>query len=181
MLLKRLANQKDVDIIFEELTDLVLENNDPYIVNPKTSAAHSYASPDLSATWELANKLKPQIEIHANRKLKTTRTFTRIYKEDSLLHCHVDRDTLDVTVSLCLKKDVDWNLFVSKKVVDYSLGPCDGSEGFIPYYEEKCVGFDANVGDGIFCLGRLYPHWRKPYEGTGNQSNIYSFLHYQIA
>jgi len=100
--------------------------------------------------------LQPKIEEAVNMKLYPTYSYARIYYQGSELQKHFDRESSEVTVSVCLQKDVDWPLYVKN------------SEGTVHQ-------IDLEVGDlGIYC-GRKHEHWRDPLPG---KKQIQAFLQY---
>ncbi len=104
----------------------------------------------------LAVQLQPKIEEAVGMKLFPTYSYARIYYEGSELQRHFDRPSSEVTVSVCLEKDVDWPLYVKNK---------DGVEHAI----------DLEVGDAGIYSGRLHEHWRNPLLG---KKHIQAFLQY---
>lgn len=116
-----------------------------------TFARYSPLMMEALSVW-----LQPKIEEAVNMKLYPTYSYARIYYQGSELQKHFDRESSEVTVSVCLQKDVDWPLYVKN------------SEGTIHQ-------IDLEVGDlGIYC-GRKHEHWRDPLPG---KKQIQAFLQY---
>lgn len=116
-----------------------------------TFARYSPLMMEALSVW-----LQPKIEEAVNMKLYPTYSYARIYYQGSELQKHFDRESSEVTVSVCLQKDVDWPLYVKN------------SEGTVHQ-------IDLEVGDlGIYC-GRKHEHWRDPLPG---KKQIQAFLQY---
>jgi len=120
------------------------------------------------------SKIEELVKTVVGDNIKFENSFTRIYKKDSTLTMHIDRTGLDVTVSLCLKRDLPWPLFVSLKQVDEKY-----SEKNPDPYKQLSVGYDILPGSFVIAEGRKFPHWREKYIGDENQTNIYTFLHWR--
>jgi hypothetical protein len=108
-------------------------------------------------------------------------TYTRSYKVGSFLKIHTDRKNLDFTISLCIKKDVNWPLNISSKRIYI---PDNESGGWNPilepdYWAKDFVAFDNDPGDAVLAEGRKYPHWREQIECNDDQENIYAFYHWR--
>lgn len=104
----------------------------------------------------LAVQLQPKIEEAVGMKLFPTYSYARIYYEGSELQRHFDRPSSEVTVSVCLEKDVNWPLYVkNSQGVEYAI--------------------DLEVGDAGIYSGRLHEHWRNPLQG---KQHVQAFLQY---
>jgi hypothetical protein len=109
-------------------------------------------------------KLKLKVESYIeNKKITSSNTFIREYKNKSYLNRHVDRDSLDVTLSICLYNDTDinWPLYVKIK--------------------NDTIGYNTNVGDGILLTNATSTiHWRDELNCNDNLSIIQFFLHWSL-
>jgi hypothetical protein len=85
-----------------------------------------------------------------------TYTYTRIYNHGEVLNRHRDRPACEISLSLNLKKDIDWPIFFQK-----------------PNEEE--VSIELHQGDAVMYLGEISDHWRNAYQG---QEHVQLFLHY---
>lgn len=85
-----------------------------------------------------------------------TYTITRIHGHGTFLARHVDRPACEISLSVNLKKDVDWPMFFQKS---------NGEE----------VSVELNQGDAVMYLGTTTDHWRNLYQG---QEHIQLVLHY---
>lgn len=85
-----------------------------------------------------------------------TYTYARVYQNGSVLEPHVDRESCEVSLTLHLDGDTEW---------EFSLKNRKGDQ----------KDFVLNPGDAILYLGRELVHWREPYTGS-YYAQI--FLHY---
>jgi len=119
-------------------------------------------------------KIEELVKTVVGDNIKFENSFTRIYKKDTTLTLHIDRAGLDVTVSLCLKRDIPWPLAVSLKEVDEQY-----SEKKSEAYKLAYVNYDILPGSFVIAEGRKFPHWREKYSGNDDQTNVYTFLHWR--
>jgi len=94
--------------------------------------------------------------------LTPTYSYWRFYEKDSELKKHIDRDSCEISTTLCLGYDVsnleqsyNWPMYVKVKGQD------------IPLFLEP--------GDMIVYRGTVVEHWREPFLGL-NHAQV--FLHY---
>lgn len=100
--------------------------------------------------------VQPQIEAAVGMKLFPTYSYARIYYEGSELQRHFDRPSSEVTVSVCLEKEVDWPLYVKN------------ADGVVH-------AINLEVGDLGIYSGRKHEHWRDPLVG---KRHVQAFLQY---
>lgn len=103
-------------------------------------------------------------------------TYSRIYQDNSILRIHTDRPGLDITASVCIRKDTigAWPLYVSKKPwiglwsndMDHRL------------WLAEFNAFNLEVGEAVICEGHIYPHWRDTLHCNDDEKNIYIFFHW---
>jgi len=105
----------------------------------------------------LAVKLTPLIEQAVDKKLVPTYSYARIYYAGSDLKIHKDRQSSEITISVCIEKDqVDWPIYIKDD---------DGTVTEIL----------LDTGDLVIYSGRKNEHWRNPF--TGNRQ-VQCFLQY---
>lgn len=99
--------------------------------------------------------IQPMVEAATNLQLCPTYSYARIYYEGSELAPHIDRASSEITVSVCLEKEVDWPLYIrgTNRIHEINL----------------------EVGDMVVYCGRKHEHWRKPLVG---KQQIQAFLQY---
>jgi hypothetical protein len=105
----------------------------------------------------LSIKLLPLIEEKTEKKLAPTYSYARIYYHGSELKIHKDRQSSEVSISVCVEKDaVDWPIFIKED---------DGS----------ITEVLLNVGDLVIYSGYKNEHWRDPFKGS---RQVQCFLQY---
>ena len=105
----------------------------------------------LYLTDSILMHIQSKVQQAINKNLHPTYSFTRIYYEGQSLHRHVDRNACEVSVSLPVKFDKPWAIYM------------DG----IPY--------TLDLGEAVVYNGCKECHWREPYTG---QKSIHVFCHY---
>ena len=115
-----------------------------------------YGDPTFDALLGLKKNLVEQV---TGLQLTPTYTYHRLYTTDTELVRHKDRPSCEISTTLCIGYDSDynWPMFVTKE---------DGGQGE-PIY--------LNPGDMIIYRGCELEHWREPFKGL-NHAQV--FLHY---
>lgn len=112
----------------------------------------------------------PMMNDYTGKELVPTYSYYRFYQQGDILERHKDRESCEISTTLCLGFDVsnvdqnkypnyDWPMWVQSK---------SGEE--IPVH--------MSPGDMIIYRGHNIDHWREPFEGM-NHSQV--FLHYNDA
>lgn len=102
----------------------------------------------------LCNKTK-QVGKAIGEPVIPTYTYARVYKKGSVLAPHTDRDACEISITLNLKKDVDWPIFINNNTTTSKI--------------------ELNPGDGLLYEGCAQEHWREEYSG---EEYVQVFLHY---
>lgn len=89
-------------------------------------------------------------------KVIPTYCYARVYFNGATLVPHTDKEACEVSVTLCLKKDNDWPIFIKKP---------DGNS----------VAVELEPGDAMMYRGCIAEHWREDYTGA---KHVQVFLHY---
>jgi hypothetical protein len=105
----------------------------------------------LHLTDAILMHIQPKVERAVHKTLYPTYSFVRIYYEGHYLHRHTDRNACEISVSLPVKFDKPWAIYMDE----------------IPYTLE--------LGEAAVYNGCKEYHWREPY--TGKQST-HVFCHY---
>lgn len=100
--------------------------------------------------------IKPQIEDAVGMTLHPTYSYARIYYKGSDLQHHFDRSSSEVTVSVCLKQDSIWPLYVKNT-------------------EGVTHEINLEVGDAGIYSGRKHEHWRN---ALTEEKHVQCFLQY---
>lgn len=118
---------------------------------PNTPAKYNYIS-----FLELLCEKTPEVSEIIGETVLPTYTYSRIYKKNDVLEKHTDRDACEVSLTVHLDGDKDWEIFVQTP-------------------DKKEIPINLNCGDALFYLGCDAPHWREKYTG---KSYAQVFLHY---
>ena len=144
-------------------------NNIVSTLEPNSDAFNHPSIGDNTFSWYspvcfevLMEYIKPIVEEVEGDHLYSTYSYGRIYWNGGELKKHTDRSSSEISVSCCLKKDMDWSLNF------------EGGETV-----------ELNVGDICIFPGSVIPHWRDKYYGreyvgaflqyvrsTGNRSHL---------
>lgn len=89
-------------------------------------------------------------------KLLPTYSYARVYLNGGTLNSHTDRKACEVSVTLCLSKDIDWPIYIKKP-------------------NEEVVEIELEPGDAVLYRGCIAEHWRNSYNGS---KHVQAFLHY---
>jgi hypothetical protein len=98
----------------------------------------------------------PEISNVVGESVLPTYTYARWQTTGHELPRHRDRPSCEISLSVNLKKDKDWGIWIQK-----------------PNGEE--VNINLNPGDAVLYLGCQADHWRNKFEG---QEHVQLFLHY---
>lgn len=118
---------------------------------PNSSALYNY----LPSLELLCEKTKEVSEITEETVLPTY-TYSRIYREGSVLKKHTDRSSCEISLTLHLYGDKPWPIWIET-----------------PSNKNKCLILEP--GDAMLYLGCVAPHWRDEYAG---KEYAQFFLHY---
>ena len=126
-----------------------LMGNDP-------QAPNSLAKYNFLPFAKLLVKKIPDVSKILQEDVLPTYSYTRIYTHGEVLSRHRDRPACEISLTLNLKKDIDWPIWFQK-----------------PNEEE--ISLELNQGDAVMYLGEVSDHWRNAYQG---QEHVQLFLHY---
>jgi hypothetical protein len=106
---------------------------------------------------DLLVRLQPLIEEACGLKLHPTYSYVRLYTQGDRLGRHTDRESCEISVTLCLGMDPDgpWPIHIE--------GPRGTS------------AIQLGTGDALIYRGIECAHWRDPYQGD-RLGQV--FLHY---
>jgi hypothetical protein len=117
----------------------------------------------------LANLLV-NLEDYTGKKLEPTYSYWRFYQFNDELHRHKDRDSCEISTTLCLGYDV--------ANVDQAIYPGYNWPMWVADSKGNETPVGLNPGDMIVYKGCELDHWREPYKGN-NHAQV--FLHYNDA
>lgn len=98
----------------------------------------------------------PDVSSIVGESVLPTYTYARWQTTGNTLPRHRDRPSCEISLSVNLKKDKDWDIWIQK-----------------PNGEE--VNINLNPGDAVLYLGCQADHWRNEFEG---EEHVQLFLHY---
>lgn len=97
------------------------------------------------------------------QKLRGVNTYVREYTNDAILEKHIDREDVDITLSVCLHSTLK---------TEYPL---------CATYNEVDSCFDTKPGDAVLIVNpNKVVHWRDRLVCSENESAVYLFLHWKI-
>ena len=101
---------------------------------------------------------REQLEEITNMKLTPQYTYHRLYTHGTELKRHKDRESCEISLTLCLGYDADykWPIWFKDK-------------------NNKEISVETDVGDMIIYKGNELEHWREPFRG---EHHAQVFLHY---
>lgn len=108
---------------------------------------------------KLLVRVLPKVESFVGSSLLPTYTYGMLYKKDDILEKHRDRAACEISLTLNLRTDIGWGIFIET-----------------PNGDAVCV--DQNPGDAMLYLGCDATHWRERFHG---EEHVQVFLHYVLA
>lgn len=136
---------------------LTLEDDNVHYKNSYGTAS----LPDVDQIYEI---LTPIVSSITGLELKRENSYSRIYNEGSTLTRHLDREGLDITVSL----QIDNSTGLPQPV-------------FCETYSGDVMEASLSDGDMVILRGRDLFHWRNPLQtAIQNGQLICSFFHWRI-
>jgi len=123
--------------------------NDNWTIDPQCPVAPSFYN-DAMMTVLLKSKLT-LMEKETGLELFPTYSYWRYYGYDNDLHTHIDRNSCEVSASVCIKKSHDWPIHMNTTWVE------------------------LEEGDAVLYFGAKVVHGRKPFKGDGMAQ---CFFHY---
>lgn len=138
--------------LFDEMQDF---SPDGYQV-PK---AHSkYADPAMESLLLI---LQERMEEHTGLKLLPTYSFYRVYRGGDELEIHKDRESCEISATLCFNYSYDdnkyqWPILIGEEKFSAVLAP----------------------GDMLIYRGCDLPHWREKFTVDENTWHVQGFFHY---
>lgn len=127
--------------------------------NPKNisdPAAHANSELNWLPFIRLLVQKIPEVSKIVGEEVLPTYTYARWQTKGHDLPKHRDRPACEISLSLNLKKDTDWGIWIQK-----------------PTGEE--VELNLNPGDAVLYLGCQADHWRNKFDG---EEHVQVFLHY---
>lgn len=118
---------------------------------PNSSSIYNYIS-----FLELLCEKTPEVSEILEEPVLPTYAYSRVYRQNSILDRHVDRDSCEISLTVHLGGDNSWPIWIVS-----------------PEGDERCI--ELNPGDAMLYLGKIAEHWRNTYDGN---EYVQVFLHY---
>lgn len=152
LVVRKFITQKKAKNLSKEFRDFCGKNNpgsDSQV--PNTPSKYNYGS-----FLELLCEKTPEVSNLIGETVLPTYCYSRIYKSGDVLKRHTDRDACEISLTIHLDGDKEWEIYVETP---------DGKE----------IAINLKCGDALLYLGCKAPHWRNAFDGE-----YYSqvFLHY---
>ena len=149
----------------EEITNDIFDkiNTNTFTLETDTKYYNNSLGGITDLSWKMLDRFLPLAEEKTGHKLKKANPYVRIYRNESTLNTHTDREGLDVTISVCLFSNIgyNWELIIKNK---------DGS----------IIGYPTKLGYASLVSGHILEHWREPLKCNDGEYVIQMFLHYTI-
>lgn len=141
--------------LFDQIQNFQAE----YGAKAQVPGTHSqYADPLMES---LLLKLQPQIEEYTGLSLHPTYSYYRVYKSGDILKEHTDRDSCEISVTVCFNFDYK----ELNGIYDWPIWMVDS----------PCV---MEPGDAVIYRGCDLNHWRDRFEVPSDAWHIQAFFHY---
>ena len=138
--------------LFDEMQDYSLEKGKPQVANTHSK----YADPAMETVLLL---IQNTIEENTGLKLFPTYSYYRVYRNDSDLKPHTDRESCEISASLCFNYSYDDTIY------SYPI-----------YIDNKKIVLEP--GDMVIYRGLELVHWRNPMEVGEEDWQVQGFFHY---
>jgi len=152
LIVDKFISLEEAESLYKEF--VVLPNVDPGIRDFQCPLSHAYYN--HKPFLVLLNYKVAMLSDILNEKLLPTYCYARVYNHGEELKKHSDRPSCEISVTLNLGGDADWEIYITKP---------DG----------ESVGVNLKPGQAMVYKGTVAEHWRNKF--TGNKY-AQVFLHY---
>lgn len=174
---KQIISKQTAQDIYHDFMGKIIKEHEEYVENevPATSIdgeTRGLGVLNLPSTLTEIDKIKSIVEKDFGSHYEFTHSYMRLYPNNSVLHPHIDRKGLDLTLSVNIysSENTYWPLIISNLEMKpdeenekFAVGDEKESykllERFLKIYSE----YNFDIGDGACCT-REHPHWRPFYE-----------------
>lgn len=142
---------------------------------------NSFGFYNLPSTMVKTSKIEQVIKKDFGKNIVFENNYTRIYLNGSTMGCHVDRERLDITLSVNVYSDLNflYPLKISKKELIHKNLDWNLNEDTLKYYKEDYFNGICLPGEGVATLARKFPHWREPLICANDEMLIQTFFHWK--
>lgn len=175
---KNIISDTTADIIYSKFMSLVVNENgslneELFEGSNEATNKKSFGLFGLQETYLEIDKINDLVLKDFGNEYKFTHSYIRVYPDGGILNPHVDRDGLDLTLTVNVHSNPNnpWPILFSKKSLDFSeYGPeCyignQESYTLLKDFLGDYVSIVTNKGDGACCT-RNIPHWREPFKAS---------------
>jgi hypothetical protein len=159
LLSERLCTDTAITMLYQSMSNLnfTFEKHLPYV----RGGIGLYTNLD-SQFAKVAHDLTPKVKDILNLNIRVSSVYGRIYRSGAFLDEHLDKPTLDWTITTTLYTTLSksWPIYVRD---------VDGTE----------VAFDNTVGDAILFKARELRHWRNELVTDPDEFSIHLFMHWE--
>lgn len=165
ILSKEQAHVIAIDILCNFLYRNVLQESlremDSYDTGPESfEITHFLSSSPAIHLWR---NLTPRIKaVTKKQNLIESSLFARIYRNNSFLGKHIDRDELNWTLTIPLFSSIinPWPIYVEDD-------------------QKNVLSFDNEIGKGVLFNATKFYHWRDKLICKSNEYSLHLFLHWK--
>lgn len=173
---KNIISDSTSDIIYNKFMSMVIKED-----NTLNWELHEYANVgtnkvcfgmiNFQETYLEIDKINDLILKDFGNEYKFTHSYIRVYIDGGTLMPHVDREGLDLTLSVNVHSNQAWPIHFSKKSLDFSKYGYEanvaGPESYtlLKDFLGDYVSIVTNKGDGVCCT-RDTPHWREQFKAN---------------
>ena len=140
--------------LYKLFTDDIKYNPDGFYHDPQCPL--SFATYNYRRFLILLCEKIPFMSDIIGQPMLPTYCYSRLYKNGEVLKPHTDRPSCEVSVTLNLGGDADWDIWFTKP-------------------NGEAVSCNLKPGQAVVYLGMISKHWREAYTGN-NYAQV--FLHY---
>lgn len=167
---KNILSCSAADEIYHAFMEKLLTEGEQMLeITPYT--ANSFGFINLPATQLEKDNIDSIIRNDFGQGYLFTHTYARIYLDNAYLLPHIDKEGLDLTLTVNVHSDTanPWPIFYSENTVDLDtyMYP-DGSITPVEEFQEftgNSTSFITNKGDGV-CSVKQVPHWRETFKAS---------------
>ncbi|NDG79808.1 MAG: hypothetical protein EBX47_10325, partial [Synechococcaceae bacterium WB8_1B_057] len=126
------------------------------------------------------SKIENRIKNDYGKNIVFVNNYIRVYLNDSTMGLHVDRDNLQITLSLNIfsNLDFDYPLYISNTELNPAHLHNLYNTKVAEIYKKDFTSWNTLTGSGVACLAQKYPHWRDDLFCRDDQMMIQAFFHW---
>lgn len=175
---KNILSNDTANKIYEKFMSLVVLKNGELNSDLFESQTHatnfrSFGFYALKETYLEIDNINRIVLNDFGKGYRFTHSYTRVYPDGGILNPHVDREGLDLTLTVNVHSNPNnpWPILFSKKSLDFDkfgpecyVGDSDSYELLKDFMQDYTTVI-TNKGDGACCT-RDIPHWREPFKAS---------------